>query len=117
MYLADALVSKETLEKSHLIFVADVEKYLDTLNRLLDMSAFLFVPSHAEPLTDIRELVKLNIENTFEMAEWIQMIRKKGKYLEEVVRELADIYKIPLFYEKYILLESTVKAYLRWLEG
>ena len=60
VFAADALVGGATLEKYHVAFVYDVRAYLDSLDSLCAMEASLFVPSHAEPVTDIASLAAQN---------------------------------------------------------
>ena len=69
VYLADCLSSKETLEKYQISFIYDVEAYLDTLYRVKEMKAALFIPAHAEPTEQIASLVQLNIDKVLEIAD------------------------------------------------
>lgn len=58
VYLADSLSSRETLEKYTVSFIYDVQAYLDTLERVRNMSVKLFVPSHAAATEDISPLAE-----------------------------------------------------------
>ena len=49
VYLADALSSREILDKYKIGFIYDVGAYLDTLERIKTMRARMFVPAHADP--------------------------------------------------------------------
>ena len=69
VYLADCLFGRETLEKYQISFLVDVQGYLDTLERIQQLNARLFVPSHAEPAEDIRELAQFNSQKVRETAD------------------------------------------------
>ncbi len=78
VFLADCISSRETLEKYAVSFIYDVGAYLDTLDRVEHMQAALFVPAHAEPASDIRELVRDNRDKVYEVAERILSICSKA---------------------------------------
>lgn len=46
-FLADCLSGENILEKYHVSFIYDVAAYLETLDRVEQMQARLFVPAHA----------------------------------------------------------------------
>ena len=56
VYLADCLTGVETLEKYQITFLYDVAAYLQTLEKVKGMEAKMFVPSHAVPTENIREV-------------------------------------------------------------
>ena len=52
-YIADCLSSAATLEKYGVPFIYDVAAYLDTLRKLPELEARLYVPAHAEAVEDM----------------------------------------------------------------
>ena len=78
VYLADCLSSKETLEKYRIGVIHDVAAYLDTLERVKQMSARTFVPAHADAAQDIAPLAQYNIDQVHQVAEDILRSGRTG---------------------------------------
>ncbi len=60
VFLADCVSSPATLEKYGVTFIYDVAQYLASLDMIESLEASMFVPSHADPTTDIRPLAAAN---------------------------------------------------------
>ncbi len=116
VFLADALASKETLEKYQITFVYDVAAYLETLEMLKTIEGKIFVPAHTEATDDIAPLAQLNIDKVNEIANEILAICKNPTSFEEVLQELFKHYGLQMNFEQYILVGSTVRSYLTWLK-
>lgn len=116
VFLADALLGANILEKYSFSVVVDEEKYLETLERIKAMKGKLFVPSHGEPAEDIEPLAELNIEVTQKIVETVADGLKEPKSLEEITKLLFDRYKTPDNVAQYFLNGTTVKAILTMLE-
>ena len=67
VFLADCLSSRETLEKYRVSFLTDVKSYLETLERVTNMDAAIFVPSHAETTDNIPDLAQYNMDKVHEI--------------------------------------------------
>lgn len=117
VYLADALSSAEVLEKYKVGFLCDVGAYLETLERVKTMEAAMFVPSHAEATENITPLAELNIKTTLAVAEKIESFCASTKTFEEIVKATFDSYGLTMSLQQYVLLGSTIKAYLTWLRS
>ena len=115
VYLADCLSSAEVLDKYKVGFLCDVGDYIATLDKVMTMEAAMFVPSHAEATDNIAPLAKLNRETTLAIAEKIESFCTETKTFEEVLKAVFDGYDLTMTLQQYVLLGSTVKAYLRWL--
>jgi glyoxylase-like metal-dependent hydrolase (beta-lactamase superfamily II) len=113
-FIADSVASAETLEKYKLSFLYDVEAFLKSLDRLEKIEAKLFVPSHAAPVEDIRELTEINRRSVLEAAETITELCR-GEMFENILKQLFDKYSLTLSFEQYALVGSTVRSYLAWL--
>ncbi len=116
VYLGDCLSSRETLEKYQIGFLVDVGAYLDTLEVIQSLKAKLFVPAHAEPTEDIKDLAKLNIQKTHEIADMIVQICKEPVSFEVILKKLFNQYHLIMTFEQYALIGSTVRSYLTWLK-
>ena len=116
VYLADCLSSKATLEKYRIGFIYDISAYLDTLENVKTMDAKLFIPAHAEPTEDIKELAQYNIDTVNEIAEQIIELCAEGIQFEALLKRLFDHYSLEMNFEQYVLVGSTVRSYLSWLK-
>ncbi len=114
-FAADALAGAPILEKYHIFFFYDVEAELETLSMLERIEAAWFVPSHAEPVRDIRPLVGLNRAKIFEIAEVIVGLVSDSASLEDIVADVCAHYDIILNADQHVLVGSTIRSYLSWL--
>ena len=116
VYIADCLSSRETIQKYRIGFIYDVASYIDTLERVCEMKAKLFIPAHAEPSENLSELARYNIEKTLEIGDMIEDICGEPACFEQVLKKLACLCGIELNYQQYVLVGSTVRSYLSWLK-
>ena len=116
VYLADALCNKKTLDKYKISFLYDVGAYLDTLEKIKNMSAKVFVPSHADPVSDISELCDYNIRSVHMTAERILDICSLPLCFENILERLFNEYSLNMNFEQYVLVGSTVRSYLSYLK-
>ena len=116
VYLADCLSSKSTLDKYGITFIYDVEAYLESLEKVKNMKARLFIPSHTEALEDIAPLAQYNIDKVNEIADRIAEICAEAKCFEAILKELFDIFSLTMTHQQYVLVGSTVRSYLSYLK-
>ena len=116
VYLADCLSSRETLEKYRIGFIYDVAAYLETLRKVQDMNAAVFVPAHAEATEDITTLARYNSDMVLEIAEKIVSLCREPLCFEDILQKLFDAYGLTMNCEQYVLVGSTVRSYLSWLK-
>lgn len=116
VYLADCLSSRETLDKYQISFIYDVAAYLQTLERVKEMKAALFVPAHAAAAEEIAPLAQYNIDKVWEIAEKITGLCREPLCFEEILRRLFGDYGLTMNFEQYALAGSTVRSYLSWLK-
>ena len=115
VFLADCLSSQATLDKYQISYVYDVAAYLDTLERVKEMHAALFVPAHADATEDIAPLAQYNIDKVNEIAGHILDFCAAPHTFEEVLQHLFTSYDLTMTFEQYALVGSTVRNYLSWL--
>lgn len=115
VFLADCLSSQATLDKYQISYVYDVAAYLDTLERVKEMHAALFVPAHADATEDIAPLAQYNIDKVNEIAGHILDFCAAPHTFEEVLQHLFTSYDLVMTFEQYALVGSTVRNYLSWL--
>ncbi len=117
VFLADALASAETIRKYGIPFLWDVAAYLETLGRIREMEARLFIPAHAEPVADIRDLVRINVDATDAAADRIESLCGDGTSFDALLRGVFRSYGLQMTFGQHTLVGSTVRGYLTYLEN
>jgi glyoxylase-like metal-dependent hydrolase (beta-lactamase superfamily II) len=116
VFLADCLTSKAILDKYKIGFIYDVDAYLKTLEKVKTMTAAVFVPAHAEAVTDIVPLAQYNIDKVWEVAHLIVSLCKVPQGFEDILQQIFTRYELDMNFEQYVLVGSTVRSYLAWLK-
>lgn len=116
VYLADCLSGEETLDKYGISFIYDVAAYLDTLERVKEMEARIFVPAHAQETDNIAPLAQVNIDKVHEVADRILSFCAEPLCFEHILRRLFAAYGLTMNFQQYALVGSTVRSYLAWLK-
>ncbi|MBQ6899265.1 MAG: MBL fold metallo-hydrolase [Firmicutes bacterium] len=117
VYLADCVSSPATLEKYGITFNYDIASHLETLGRVKEMKAKIFVGAHIEPMEDVAELAQYNIDKTLEVASKIVGICRQPHTFEEVLQKLFLDYNMKMNFDQYVLIGSTVRSYMAWLKN
>ena len=116
VFLADCLSSRETLEKYQITFIYDVAEFLKTLDMVKTLEADMFIPSHADVTTDIKELAELNQQKVYEIADKITELLKMPMNSEELLKCIFDEYNLKMNFDQYVLIGRTIRSYLSWLK-
>lgn len=116
VFLADCLSSRETLDKYQLWFLYDVGAFLQTLERVKEMQAKLFVPAHAAATEEIAALAQYNIDKVQEIAAHLLELCVAPVHFEAILQRIFADYNLTMNFEQYALLGSTVRSYLSWLK-
>ena len=116
-FLGDSIFSEETINKYHIFFIYDVEKYLQTLDFLETLNGTFYIPSHVKPLTDLKELIKLNKNKINEICDAILNACQNPITTEEIIKKIFDTYNLEININQYALLGSTIKSYLTYLNN
>ncbi len=117
IYLADCLASEKTIEKYKISFLYDVKAYLETLEKVKNMTAACFVPSHAPHTGDISSLAQFNIDKTLEIADRICALCASPVSFEALLSAVFTEYGLEMNLTQRMLVGSTVKCYLSYLVG
>ena len=113
-FIGDSLFDENTINKYHISYLNNVSEFINSLDKLSEING-LFVPSHGEVSDDIHSLIKLNKDKTNEILNKILLICKDSITLEDIVKDLFDIYSLQINLTQYYLISSTIKAYLSYL--
>ena len=114
-FIADCLSSPVTLEKYVFPFIYDVEAYMETLRRLPELEAKLYVPAHAEAVEDIAPLAELNLRHVEAICAQVLGFCSEPRVFEDVLKLAFDAYGLRLSMEQYVLVGGTLKSILSWL--
>lgn len=116
VFLADCVCSPATLEKYGVTFIYDVARYLATLDMIETLEASIFVPSHAEPTTDIRPLAAINRAKVYEIEGVISEICATPQTIDSIIQAVFKAYNLTMTVEQYVLVGSTIRSYLSWMK-
>jgi glyoxylase-like metal-dependent hydrolase (beta-lactamase superfamily II) len=115
-FLADCVADPKILEKYHIFFIYDVQGFLNTLDKVDKLEGRLFIPSHAEPVEDIKPLTRLNRLKVFEIIDLLKNITIEPKCFEEVLKDVFDHYSLKMDFNQHVLVGSTIRSYLSYLK-
>lgn len=115
-FIADCLSSKATIDKYGIGFIYDIEKYIETLNKIKEYKAEIFVPSHAQTTDNICELAQYNIDKVNEIADKIIEFCSDSISFDSLLKKLFDFYGMTMNHQQYVLVGSTVRSYISWLK-
>jgi glyoxylase-like metal-dependent hydrolase (beta-lactamase superfamily II) len=116
VFLADCVMSEETLQKYGVTFLFDVKAQLNTLDKVERMEAKLFVPAHAQASADVRAIARMNREKIREVADQLLVICQAPLLFEEILQRVFTRYNLTMSAAQYVLVGSTVRSYLAWLK-
>lgn len=116
-FVADAVLSEEALEKHKVSYLFDVGRYLETLDLLNTIEARLFVPSHAEPVQDIRPLAAKNRANLLGTLDLILELCRTPRTGEQVIQAVFDRYELKMVHSQYATVGSTLRSCLSYLRS
>lgn len=114
VFLADAVVSEYTWENYKLPFFYDVNKSLETFEKLKSLRARLFVPSHCKPLEDIAGLAQLNEDRMREKKRMIYELCENQSF-ESLFELVAEDQEIDMKMPKYCMYAAMLRNLLQAL--
>ena len=114
-FLGDSVASRETIQKHHITFLYNVEEYLHSLDVVEQLEGKLFIPSHMEPVEDIKPYVQENRKKMQEIIEKILQLIQIPCTFETLLQHMFIDYQLHMNFTQYVLIGSTIKAYLTYL--
>lgn len=116
-FIADSLMNSKALVKYPFGYLIDVEAYINTLETLKGLEGKYFIPSHGDSMgEDITALAEENIANIRRHIDFITECCATGRNVDLVVRDVFKEYNIKCNEIEYVLVSSTVKCYLTYLQ-
>ena len=114
-FLADCIFGESTVNKYHISFFYDLAAQFETLDMVEKLEGKLFIPAHAEPMEDIKPLVKLNRDKSLEILDVLLEICKEPMHFELVLKKVFEHYALTMDHAQYVLVGSTIRSYLAYL--
>lgn len=116
LFCGDAFFSESAIEKHRIFVVYDVKKFLETLDLLSRSDYDLYVPSHGEATSDIKDVLAINRKTIEDVVERILKLLKTPLTAEGLLKELLDAFNVRVEnLVQFVLYRSTVHAYLSYL--
>ena len=100
----------------NVVFLADCISSRETLDKVEQMEAAMFVPAHADASADVKELVRYNRDKVHEVADRILSVCGEPMCFERILQEVFKGYGLSMNFEQYVLVGSTVRSYLSWMK-
>lgn len=114
IFLADSIMSKETWDEHKMPFFNDVNSSMETLERVKNLEADMFIASHVQPMTDIKELAEYNIQKFKERKQSVYNICD-GKSADEIFVELMKELQLEIPSNRYQMYYIMMRHYLQAL--
>ena len=114
-FLGDALFGTEMLKKYWIPFMTDPALFRDSVEKIENTPADLYIPSHGLAHTEktIHEIAELNKMVTLETETLIRNLLRKGPLsAEELLKQVADYAEIKLGLGQFLLIGSTLRSFL-----
>ncbi|WP_170240308.1 MBL fold metallo-hydrolase [Thermosediminibacter litoriperuensis] len=116
LFCADSVIAPGYIEKHGVPLNADIKKALKTLDLLEERSEGFFVPSHGDPVENIRPVVSANRKRILETVEYVMESLREPRTAEEVLAGVCDRFGIVMGnMTQYYLMNLTVMAYIGYL--
>lgn len=115
-FLADSIVSEETLQKYPATYLVSVHDYLQTLDNIEKLSASLYIPSHVSATKDIKTLVQHNRESVFSVIDTLLEYCKEPRSYDDVIDYFFTNNSLPFNISQYSLIGSTLRSYVSCLQ-
>ena len=114
-FIADSLFDPEVIRKYFFMVMLDITSAHNTFDQIESTNAEWFVPSHAEPVRDVKHLVEANRNAVRNLSEEILTACTQARSKEEILIELASKHGIEMDASHFLLNQSSIAAHLTWL--
>ncbi len=115
-FLGDSIFGRHVIKKYWIPFLFDVEMFKTTLEKIKDIPACSYVPSHGEIQGEIESLVELNLLAILETEASILAALSVERSAEDLLKYISDLNGIKLADGQFVLIGSTLRSYLSYLQ-
>lgn len=116
-FVADSICKKELIDKEHIMLIYDVAGYIKSLNYLKTLKGKIMVPSHVELSTDLDDLVDYNLAKINEICQVLEDFLAEPNSYDNIIAYVFSHFQLRITYNKYLLIGSTIRSYLAYLES
>lgn len=115
LFAGDSLISKDNLRGFPFLYLADVEKQLETLNQLRDLNLEQVFLSHGGLQGEVADLIDSNHRMLMDILECVQELIKQPRPREDILPLLINRFNLPVNRNQYFLILATLSACLSYL--
>ncbi len=115
-FVGDCVVDPVTFRKTKIIYIYDIDGFLKSIDKALNVNAKIYVPAHSTPTEDFRSIAEANKNTVNEVAEIVWEKCKTPLSPEELTKAVADRLGYKMGYSQYMTVQSTLKSYLTYLQ-
>ena len=113
LFLGDGLLGYKTINRYWISFLINYKKLLSSFEKINQIKADLYIPSHGEITSSISETVEMNQIAILSTESCIlKELKKSPLSTENLVKKVCEKNAINLKLMQYALITSTIKSYL-----
>lgn len=112
LFLGDAFTSEEIIEKYKIQYIYDIDDFISTLDIIKNIKCNYYVPAHAEVKDTVINLIDINKKSIDDLEKNIIKLLQNPKTVEELIKDIFDLYDMFMNVTQYFLIGTTVKAFL-----
>ncbi|NLB87902.1 MAG: MBL fold metallo-hydrolase [Syntrophomonadaceae bacterium] len=116
-FTGDAIISKHSLRKFPFLYMADLDSYLNTIEKLKNTNYPYVVVSHEGLLEDWREALEENERCIETIIQIILQNTGTPKSRETIIQEVINNLDLPINTSQYFLISASVSAYISYLHS
>lgn len=116
-FIGDSVANENTINKYHVTYIYDIESYYKTMEDLEKLEGVLYIPSHNEPIKDLKNIIEVNKNMMDDVINKILEICSNPTIFEDLLKKIFDYYNLKINIMQYVLVGSTIKAYLSYLNN
>ncbi|MBE6932709.1 MAG: MBL fold metallo-hydrolase [Ruminococcaceae bacterium] len=114
-FLGDCMTAENIIEKYHISYLYDVEKYLSSLEIAKTLHGTCFIPAHAPATDSIAALADKNAAKVHEILDLVRTLCREESSFEHILKGVFDHYSLRMDFTQYVLVGSTIRSYLSCL--
>ncbi len=114
-FIGDALTPASTIEKYNICYFYNIKETLASLEKLKSIEGKLYIPSHGEVLTDLAEVIDINVKHIQGVLEFLKKECKTPKSVDELLKAFFDKYEMKMSLSQNMLCSATFRSYMTYL--